>query len=208
MREIVSIVAVLGGGFCLCWLFTELLISAISAVSAIRKKQPSHAIAVSIRIIAASLFVLVAAYWWRCRNEVYEGLCHIDLRGALFSVHVYASETDQETDLNVLDMLNEHPEHFSRFTGVCRTLRRSDPPDRPLTREESDYEYMDSFDLRDDIDLPIVWDKEGNHRGGRNVVFLGGRNGFLKEIEFQELMKSLRVNENKKSANKGMKTDQ
>jgi len=36
---------------------------------------------------------------------------------------------------------------------------------------------------------PFVWDLPGNHKAGRNVVFLDGRYLFLSEPEFEKLMR-------------------
>lgn len=83
------------------------------------------------------------------------------------------------------------------------------PDDRnPVRRPDgtlSSYECM--FDivpnrLTDDIpgDLPMIWDKKGNHRNGRNVCFVDTYIEFVSEKDFQQMIAELKKNDALKKA--------
>ena len=61
--------------------------------------------------------------------------------------------------------------------------------DRPDADGEGGYVYAPSASLYDNPMTMLVSDAQGNHRAGRNVVYLEGSVGWMPEREFQEHLK-------------------
>ncbi len=61
-----------------------------------------------------------------------------------------------------------------------------------LTEEQVDYHYRGGLKNRDKGDIPIVWDKASNHKGGRfdvNVLYVNGNIEGFAESEWGNILK-------------------
>lgn len=61
-------------------------------------------------------------------------------------------------------------------------------PGRPLSAEIG-YEYVSGLGLDSPPQTIVCYDRKGNHRGGRNVLFVNGQVRWLREDVFQQVMK-------------------
>lgn len=81
-----------------------------------------------------------------------------------------------------------HPMYLSNL-ALFRCPSSDIPPNAPapLTEQWSSYHYDNTMPApaKARPDRMLVWDKPGNHDGGRNVLFLDGHVSYMTEAEFQ-----------------------
>ena len=143
--------------------------------------------------------ILLSTAMHRAKIRQRNHFCNVYLGWVAIGVNKYSQEIGQSTNLNVLNILNDRPDLMMRFSGICAAVHPRFKRTIPLSGEASDYEYLDSFSVTDHpMNLPIAWDKKGNHKGGRYVGFLHGSSKFMAEAEFQTLLDSHRINYNEK----------
>jgi hypothetical protein len=101
--------------------------------------------------------------------------CAAKLRRVVFGCHLYASDNDEKLPPS-LEALRPHH------------LPEEDMLSCSSTPGETGYVYVSGIGKIGRVGYVLIYDKKGNHEGGRNVALTGGRVVWMQEEGFQEAL--------------------
>jgi prepilin-type processing-associated H-X9-DG protein len=129
------------------------------------------------------------------REKSQQTICRGKLEVIGFALRLYASDNAGLFPPPEVGLAALYPKYIS-YQGVflCPSVPHKEDIS-PAEAIAAAYEYNNRRQFKISpkqklsTNIPIVWDKKGNHPDGRNVLFVDGRAKWLTEEEFEGLMK-------------------
>ena len=127
---------------------------------------------IALTIVMALVMALAMPARLHARDEACEVACASNLHTIGSGCMQYAETHDGRLP-DRLSQLYRQGFIMDLEVFVCPATGRESPsPD--LIDEWTDYEYVAGLATSDDVQSIVACDKDGNHRGGRNVLYLDG----------------------------------
>ena len=129
--------------------------------------------------IAAILAALLIPAIMNARRQAKRAMCASQLKMVGLALHMYAGDY-QERFPESLEELSELGYLPAEEILQC-------PARKDRAPGEIDYVYVKGLSPGSRPNEPVAFDRRGNHRDGRNVLFVDGHVEILREAEFQRL---------------------
>ncbi len=119
-----------------------------------------------------------AADMERARQQSQRISCLGNLKQIGLACHLYANDNREKFPDKLVDLLPNYATSKKMF--IC--------PDTNAQEGDVTYVYIKGLGETDDPDKILAYDADGNHKDGRNVLYVDGHANFMAEADFQKAL--------------------